>query len=193
MSDELFKDLTRTVGRLIRDRRQQDVADWVTSVFGAEVLAQEDERGARLLEEAVELAQALGVTRATADKIVARVFQNEPGHPWGEIAHVGITLLACAAAVSVSADEVEHNEIVRLRQIPPEKWRASHEAKRSSGITLDAAAGTKPGAAPPISSLSSYSRGACEDGYFVRLVLTDVTEFRQWLHWLKQGFSPWAT
>lgn len=90
-----------------RDKRQARTARWVRDAFGPETMEHLDERAARVLEEAVELAQTMGVTKTTANKIVEYVFSRPPGKWAQEIGGVGITLLACSEAAGFSADDCE--------------------------------------------------------------------------------------
>lgn len=118
-----------------RDLRQHHCGNWVRAAFGNETMRAPDERAARVLEEAVELAQALGVTKATADKIVSYVFDRPIGNPMQEAGGVGITLLACCEAIGISADETEAKELRRVLSKPLSHFADRQVAKRALGIT----------------------------------------------------------
>jgi hypothetical protein len=45
---------------------------------------------------------------------------------------------------------------------------------------------------PPISSIADHLGGSCEDGFLVQFILTDVTEYRLWMAWLKQEAAEHA-
>ncbi|MGH7487099.1 MAG: hypothetical protein ACREMY_16070, partial [bacterium] len=73
-----------------RDERQRAVYEWVRTTFG---LANQDahERVLRFFEEAVELAQAEGVTDEELARIVRHVFAKTPGAPEQEAGGAGTT------------------------------------------------------------------------------------------------------
>src|SRR5258708_7676275 len=118
-----------------RDQRQNAAADWVRDAFGPHTMLALDERAARVLEETVELAQALFVPKAIATKIVDYVYGRPVGNPIQEAGGVGLTLLVVCEAMGVSADIAEHNELMRVLQKPLEHFRARHAAKHAAGIT----------------------------------------------------------
>jgi hypothetical protein len=57
---------------------------WAQETFG-DVALDPRERVLRFLEEAVELAQAMGVSMDTTDALVARTYRREPGDPVREM------------------------------------------------------------------------------------------------------------
>jgi hypothetical protein len=118
-----------------RDMRQRDVALWVTRAFGIETMRKPDVRAARVVEEAVELAQAVGVTRETVERIVAYVFSRPAGEPHQEIGGVGLTLLACSSSLRLSADWEEERELRRVLALPIEHFQRRQAEKRACGIT----------------------------------------------------------
>lgn len=75
---------------------QQRVYDWTTKVFGYDVAHNVRERGFRFTEEALELAQAVGVTRDEAATLVDYVFNRPVGDVRQEIGGVMVTLAALA-------------------------------------------------------------------------------------------------
>lgn len=124
-----------------RDRRQNRDIEWVRSTFGEATLAV-DERAARFLEEALELAQAVGLTREKAIALVEYVYSRPVGDPAQEVGGVGVTLLGLCSVIGVSADREERREHDRVTSIDPAKFRARHAKKVEAGIATpsDAAA-----------------------------------------------------
>lgn len=78
---------------------QNLTAAWMKACFKKEISMSKNERGLRVLEEACELAQCLGVNALDARSVVRYVFSRPPGSVSQEIGGVAITL-SCAAEVS---------------------------------------------------------------------------------------------
>jgi hypothetical protein len=116
--------------------RQACVGEWVRGTFGDRVAASMPERGMRLLEEALETAQAAGVDRSTAIGLVARVYSRPVGDLHMEAGAVGVTLLALAAASGFSADGAEQAETARVIAIPKGEMRRRHAAKVAQGVAI---------------------------------------------------------
>lgn len=97
--------------RAIRDHRQCDMLAWAQRVFPS---VQGGESGfvamraRRFLEEAVELAQAAGVTAEEADAVRAYVFSRPAGDIRQEIGGVMVTLSCLAEVMGHSVAEAEH-------------------------------------------------------------------------------------
>ena len=92
----------------------------------------------RLLEEAVELAQAEGVPLDRALATVEHVYLKPAGKPEQEAGGVGVTLLAYCAARGISADAEEAREFERVLDIDPAYFRARHNIKADAGIAARA-------------------------------------------------------
>lgn len=119
------------------DTRQAAVLTWVSNTFGpASALPQE--RAARFVEEAIELAQAVGAPEDLMSKIVARVYSREAGAPSKELGQAGITLEALAESLFLSADATA--EFARVQSIPKKGLLDSLAAKVALGIASDTAA-----------------------------------------------------
>lgn len=120
-----------------RDRRQHDFYRWAVDVFGP-IATDTLERTARFLEEAVELAHALGLSRVYIEKIVKRVFERPVGSVNREVGQVGVTLLALCERLGISASTEELREWGRVTSVPVEEMRARQQAKVEAGIALPA-------------------------------------------------------
>ena len=117
-----------------RDERQREAMRWVRETFGDENAAPV-ERARRLLEEALELAQATGVSREDATKLAAHVYAKRPRATRRRKAGgVGVTLLAYCESIRASADAAECLELARILRKPAEHWRARHDAKAAAGV-----------------------------------------------------------
>ena len=89
---------------------QRRVADWLAACFGSERVVEPLERAHRMLEEALELAQACGCTEEDAHRLAAYVFARPPGGAQEEVGGVMVTVAALCGAIGVdmaAAAEVE--------------------------------------------------------------------------------------
>lgn len=116
-----------------RNARQATTLDWVRATFG-EVATETPERIRRLLEEAVELAQAEGLTVEETRAVVEYVYQKSPGSPAQEVGGVGLTLLAYCQSKGLDADAEEQRELDRVLAVDPAHFRARHNKKADAGI-----------------------------------------------------------
>lgn len=112
---------------------ERRIAKWVTLRLGADHMTRQ-ERAVRLLEEAVELAQAEGIERSMVERLVAHVYSREPGTPEGELAGVAVTVLAYCAAVGLKFCPVALAEIERIEEVPGERIMASLRRKAAAGL-----------------------------------------------------------
>lgn len=119
-----------------RARRQQVVFGWVERVFGASIANNVIERATRVLEEAVEVAQAAGIARETAIRVVNRCFGRDVGNVEDEVANLSITLLALCATLKVDAETLERDEIERILAIPDSHMRDRQARKFDAGIGM---------------------------------------------------------
>jgi hypothetical protein len=123
-----------------RDARQRAVLQWVGGTFGP--LARTPyERAQRVLEEAVELGQAEGLTPERTRAVVDHVYGKPPGDPAQEAGGLGVTLLAYCEARGLSADGEEVREFDRVLSIDPAQFRARHNAKADAGLAVRAPEG----------------------------------------------------
>lgn len=121
-----------TAARLVQTK-PHDALDWAVETFGAIALDRQ-ERAKRLLEEAMELAQAEGVPDLVVHRIEARVYSRPPGDTKREIGQTMSTLAVLAANLGINAVEAFYEEFDRVRNIPKTEWAARHAAKVEVGI-----------------------------------------------------------
>ena len=95
---------------------QDRVASWIQATLGEKSATNGPERVLRLVEEALELAQAVGVEPAALHRLVDYVYERPVGEPEGEIAGCMVTLLGAASALDVVAQTAFENELKRIWQ-----------------------------------------------------------------------------
>lgn len=117
-----------------RDERQKQVADWCAAAFGQDQASSIEQRGIRLLEEAIEAYQACGASADMAHKMVDYIFARPAGTIAQELGGVGVTALALANAAGVSADECEAKEVARVLAKPLTHFAARNQAKNDAGF-----------------------------------------------------------
>jgi NTP pyrophosphatase (non-canonical NTP hydrolase) len=118
-----------------RDDRQAKVYEWCLATFGrAEQELQE--RAIRLVEEAIELAQAEGILECTLRDLLEVVYLKPSGYAHQEAGGVGTTLLAYCQAAGISANRAEKEEWDRVRQLDPEYFRERQARKVAAGVAF---------------------------------------------------------
>jgi hypothetical protein len=80
------------------EQLQDDTDEWAVACFGVEATYNKDERNHRFLEEALELVQSTGCTKADALDLVEYVFNRDIGVPHQEAGGVLVSLAALANA-----------------------------------------------------------------------------------------------
>jgi len=119
-----------------RNNRQTAILQWANTTFGAATADNTGERIRRLIEEAVELAQAVGLEADAIKDIVDHVYAKPHGHINQEIGQVGVSLLGLSEHLHISADDEERKEFERITALPPEHWQARQNAKAEKGLAL---------------------------------------------------------
>ncbi|UIN38382.1 hypothetical protein [Methylobacterium oryzae] len=125
--------LTPHQTRYTRDKRQTVVRDWITRVFGLRTLNLRF-RAERVLEEALELAQAAGYPQEKIAALTAKVYANPPGEVGQEAGGLGLSLLAFCDTAQISADECEEREIMRVLSKSTAHFKARIERKIADGV-----------------------------------------------------------
>lgn len=92
---------------------QDRVAQWIAECLPPEAGADRTERVHRLLEEAIELAQACGTSREDAIQLVDYVFDRPVGDQEQEVGGVMVTLAALCSAINISMDSAADKELER--------------------------------------------------------------------------------
>ena len=93
-----------------------------------------EQRGLRLVEEAIEAAQAAGCDPATLHKLVDYIYAKEPGDLRQELGGVGLCVLAMAAVAGFDADEAEEKEVNRVLSKPLDYFARRNKVKNDAGF-----------------------------------------------------------
>lgn len=105
---------------------QAYVKDWMIRCFGKEILNNRQERAFRFLEEALELVQALDVTKEDVLKLVDYTYGRPKGEVYVEIGQTALVLSALASACNIHFDDACVDEYrsaeERIDKIR-EKWK----------------------------------------------------------------------
>lgn len=118
-----------------REERQERVGAWARQAFGLEEATSVVHRGLRMLEEAIEAAQAAGVDRAQAHKLLDFVYDRPVGELGQELGGIGITVLALAEAAGLDADGCEQREFDRIMALPQDHFRQRNARKNAAGFS----------------------------------------------------------
>jgi hypothetical protein len=94
------------------------------------------ERAVRVLEEAIELAQAEGVPESVVGALTARVYSRPAGNPEDEVGGVAVTLLCWAYATGASVTDLATRTTERIEAIPVARMRERHAAKVALGLAV---------------------------------------------------------
>lgn len=113
--------------------KQSDLLAWCVSTFGAQSALAPHERAARLVEEAIEVAQAVGLGGHRVAKILQRVYDRPAGELRQEIGGCAFTLAALAEAAGLNVEHELQREYERVMSIDPEFFRAKQAAKVAAG------------------------------------------------------------
>lgn len=90
---------------------QERVEAWLDACFPQAVRSNRSERTHRFLEEALELAQANGCSRADALALVDYVFGRPQGDPAQEVGGVMVTLASLCSATGLNMDQAGDIEL----------------------------------------------------------------------------------
>ena len=112
---------------------EERVEHWIVTRIGAEN-AHRRERAMRLLEEAVELAQAEGITEEMVNRQARHVFSRPAGDPDQEAAGVGVCLAGWCAATGHSMISLTLREVERIEAKPIEQIRGSLARKQDADL-----------------------------------------------------------
>jgi hypothetical protein len=112
----------------IQHQYQARVMDWMDKCFGQDITNDPMERAFRFLEEALELAQAVGCTEADARGLVAYTYGRPVGEPEQEVGGVLVCLAALCGKFDFDMDELGERELARCWS-KIDKIRAKHAAK----------------------------------------------------------------
>jgi hypothetical protein len=92
---------------------QDRVDRWLIACFGLQIARDKQERSHRFIEEALELVQACGCTKAEVEQLVEYVYGRETGEIRQEVGGVMNTLAALCLARDIDMIEAGHVELDR--------------------------------------------------------------------------------
>lgn len=119
-----------------RWQRQQRISDWVQRIIAEPAEATSiPQRALRLLEEAIELAQASGLDKEYVKLLCNNIYSRPIGNIVQELGGVSVTLLAMCSAIGYDADAVEALEVQRVLSSPTEKFQKRNVEKNAMGFT----------------------------------------------------------
>lgn len=127
--------MTHDPEELMRRSYQGRVLAWLIECFGEDDGLSPVMRRARFLEEAFELAQALGGTEEEAVTLARYVHARPPGEPTQEVGGVYLTLAGLCASLTIDmekAGEAEYRRVLTRIEI----IRAKHAARPLFGSPL---------------------------------------------------------
>lgn len=108
---------------------QDRVGVWVKNCFGDVVRYNQEERGQRFLEEALELVQALGITKEGAIELVNYTYGRPVGVVQQELGGVMVTLAALCDACNL---EMVNEGEIELARIQSPEVMAKIQAKQAT-------------------------------------------------------------
>lgn len=117
-----------------RADRQRSVHQWCLQAFGQDESGNPRHRALRLVEEAIEAAQAVGADPKLLHQLVDHIYAKPAGEISQELGGVGVTVLALANACGLSADECEASEVERVLAMPVAHFRARNQLKNDAGF-----------------------------------------------------------
>lgn len=110
--------------------------DWARNLWGAPA-ANPQERAMRVVEEAVEFAQAMEVNYSQAMAIVSRVYSRPVGVASAELGAVLLTAYSAAALLGYNPMHLLHTEVARVLAADRAKLKGKHDAKVAAGTAVE--------------------------------------------------------
>jgi len=104
-------------------------SDWAIRCFGQAHVTNKRIRALRLVEEAIEYAQACGVLDHDVIFTAEQVYKRPPGDRYQELGGVFMTAIVAAAAQGWDVDLVFETELRRVLAKSPEHFAARNREK----------------------------------------------------------------
>lgn len=115
------------------EANQKAVYQWAVDTFGEHATIK-TERAARLVEESIELAQAVGLPHGIITKLTERVYSRPVGDVPRELGGVVLTVLAAAECLGLSAAEEGRREFDRVLNLPKDHFQRKVAEKEAAGV-----------------------------------------------------------
>lgn len=111
---------------------------WALRSFGEAHLTNVPERSLRVVEEAIEFCQSLGVPKETILACVENVYSKPPGDPLQELGGTIMTTAIQCEVMGVEVDDVGELELQRVLAKPPKHFGDRNQAKLDLGLAVPA-------------------------------------------------------
>lgn len=111
------------------------ILDWGKRCFGAEHMANRRLRALRLVEEAIELAQASNVDPEQLHSLIKSTYSRPVGDPYQELG--GVVLTAASYAASQFSQDIDLVLLAETRRVlskPTEHFRSRNQEKLELGF-----------------------------------------------------------
>lgn len=154
---------------------QDRVSAWMLECFTESIADDIQERGDRLIEEALELVQAHGYDRNRVAALTDYVFNRPAGEPTQEVGGVMVTLAAYCRAAKINMHDAGETELARI--LRPEiiaKIRAKQAAK-PTGSALPIAAPPASAARESCVRVRAVAVAGWDDAHLVEFVVGNQT------------------
>lgn len=113
---------------------QRLIWNWGVAAFGSRHMTSKYERALRMLEEAVELAQACEVPKEKAGLVVDYVYSRPSGDAYTELGDVFMTTLALTANLGYDAEDVLTSRFMVVTSKPFERYYQRNQEKIDAGL-----------------------------------------------------------
>jgi hypothetical protein len=115
----------------------QLACDWVQRCFGSDVLSNKQERAMRLLEEAIELAQSVGVPLEKVRALEVLVYDRPVGNETREMGSVLLTaVVMCRTLGYTNPADLLLSELRRVLDTDVAKFRRRWQEKIDAGVAV---------------------------------------------------------
>lgn len=111
------------------------IFNWAKSTFG-DSAADPCERAIRNVEEAVEVAQTLGVDKDMVLRTVERTYSRPAGGILEELGGNLVTLLSLIYVTGNDPEAILYNEVYRITSRSPDVWKKKHDEKISDRTAI---------------------------------------------------------
>lgn len=119
-----------------RTERQRQVSGWCVAAFGDDHAKSIEQRGIRMVEEAIEGGQACGCSAEMIHRLVDHIYSKPVGELSQELGGIGVTVLALAEAAGIDSDHAERTEVARVLSKPLKHFADRNAAKNAAGFNV---------------------------------------------------------
>jgi hypothetical protein len=120
---------------VINDTVSRIIWEWGCRCFGEEHMLDRKARALRLVEEAIELAQAMEVPEQQIQKLTSVVYKRPVGEPAREIGGVFVTAILMSQCLGWQPQTMIELEVCRCLAKSPEDFAKRNAEKNALGLT----------------------------------------------------------